>query len=220
MASCTYAPRSLKKSNCGNRHSQHNRTPTCAYCKESGHWMKDRRENRVLCPKLIQKNNRAAAARTERKKENQLIKKALESGEWLTYDRGAPYKPTKQEVRQAAGLVEDKRKPQTYDQNYFNALDSDSSSGEEEDEEQVPEPQRIVIHSAHGKKNQEPLVAPTRKLAAIRAEIVRVQACIAETEEEVSQRKAAKGTYWAEMCELDDLEQELEALQNEAASIN
>ena len=205
MASRTFAPRSNN-----GRSRKQNRTPSCAYCKESGHWMRDRRANKILCPRLVQKQARAEAARIKRREENQLIKKALNSGEWLTYERGAPtYKPTQKELRRAAGLDQDNRpvlsyaNPRAVDENNpFAALDSDSS----DDEEVIQEPSRIVVNSTTSTK--------------LRQEIARVEALIEAGEKEVQQLKAAKKTYWAEMSDLGDLEQELEELQEELANFS
>ena len=106
--------------------------------------MKDRKEGKILCPSLIEKEARREARRLQRKKEQQAMRDARNSGEWLTYERNGPaYKPTNQELRWAAGLAGDARPLHSYadvnkmdedeDYNQFGALRSDS-----EDEEKAP----------------------------------------------------------------------------------
>jgi hypothetical protein len=45
------------------------RVATCAYCKEEGHWLKDRKSNTILCPKLKAKNARSAKRNADKRSE-------------------------------------------------------------------------------------------------------------------------------------------------------
>ena len=114
------------------------RSPKCAYCKEEGHWMKDNRKGELLCPLLIAKEQKKEARRIQHKKVQQARQDALNSGEWLTYDRGAAaYKPTEQELDYAVSLAihPDPRPVDSYDTSVMDGDNQFASLFIESDEE-------------------------------------------------------------------------------------
>ncbi len=191
-ASRTYRPR------------RQQRQPSCAYCKELGHWMKHR-DGTPICPKLQEK---ALRKQTNNHRAAQKRRVAVAAGHWVAAQntRKAP------QPRKRSGLK--------IAQNRF---ELPSSSDEESDDEIVME--RLPV--TRSKPAQGAWAAGVNTAVKTEGEVKPSQALLQKRRDEEQARnlkrlKAAKAelasldhesTSWAVQTEIEELEDEIEELE-------
>ena len=174
--------------------------------------MKDRRQNKILCPKLILKKERESNNRRRAVAATAAKKKAFQTGSWMEVPTKAhfyaPKEPKKRSVPQQV-------KPLT---GGFSAL-ADSSDDELDYERPTDTSAFGNMAPQKGKKQQKPLVAPTRTASQVRRELKQKRAELELLINEVASLKKQKLPFWGAMADeadaqtaVDELEEELEQM--------
>lgn len=181
------------------------RKPSCAYCKEDGHWMKHS-SGEAICPKL-----RAKA--THRRETNHDLaesrRQAIAAGEWVASQgskRGAQRQPRKRSnTHQAVNRFE---------------IPSDTES-DEEDQVPITQPKKVTtgawasgaskaVKSEGTNKSSQTLVQKRsdEQLAEIRLQLERCR-------RELASEKEKFDGSWASQGDINDLEEEIEDLEGQ-----
>ncbi len=191
-ASRTYRPR------------RQQRQPSCAYCKELGHWMKHR-DGTPICPKLQEKARRKQA-NNHRAAQNRRV--AVAAGHWVAAQSTG--KATQPRKRSGLKIAQ-------------NRFELPSSSDEESDDEIVME--RLPV--TRSKPAQGAWAAGVNQAVKTEGEVKPSPALLQKQRDEemarISKRLAAakaelgtmdhESTNWAVQTEIDELEDEIEELE-------
>ena len=192
-ASRTYRPRRRQQ-----------RQPSCAYCKELGHWMKHR-DGTPICPQLQEKARRKQAA-NYRSAQNR--RAAAAAGQWVPSQ--STRKASQPHKRSGLRVIQ-------------NPYEIPSSSDEDSDDE-------IVMNQptfAQPKPAMGAWSAGTSQAVKTEGEVKPSQALLQKQRDEemarISKRLAAakaelgtmdhESTNWAVQTEIEDLEDEIEDLE-------
>ena len=184
------------------RRQQHQ--PNCSYCKELGHWMKNR-DGTPICPKLQEKARRKQSTNF-RAAQNRRV--AVAAGHWVSAQ--GTRKATQPRKRSGLKVAQ-------------NRFELPSSSDEESDDEIVMEQPTIT----RSKPVQGAWAAGISQAVKAKGEVKPSQALLQKQRDEEEARnlkrlKAAKAelaamdpdsTDWAVQTEIEDLEDEIEDLE-------
>ena len=179
------------------------RKPSCAYCKEDGHWMKHR-SGEAICPKL-----RAKATRQQETNHSlaEHRRQAIADGEWVaSQGRSAQRQPRKRSnTHQAVNRFE---------------IPSDTES-DEEDHVPITQPKKVTTGAwasgASKAVKSEGTIKPSQALVQKRSDeqldAIRLQ--LEELRSELLSSKESSDGSWADEGDIAELEDEIEELEGQ-----
>jgi hypothetical protein len=191
----TYRPR---------RRVQKQRQPSCAYCKEEGHWMKHR-SGEAICPKLKAKNGHRHQVNHRQAEQRRT---ALQSGEWVSSQgsRQASQPRKRQEFRPAANRFE---------------IPSDTESEGEDDQVPITQPKAVATGAWASGASQavktSGSVKPSQGLVQKRSDekLNAIQTEIDELKKELKSEIEKSDGSWGDACDIDDLEEQIADLEGQ-----
>ena len=179
------------------------RKPSCAYCKEDGHWMKHR-SGEAICPKL-----RAKATRQQETNHSlaEHRRQAIVDGEWVaSQGRSAQRQPRKRSnTHQAVNRFE---------------IPSDTES-DEEDHVPITQPKKVTTGAwasgASKAVKSEGTIKPSQALVQKRSDeqldAIRLQ--LEELRSELLSSKESSDGSWADEGDIAELEDQIEDLEGQ-----
>jgi len=179
------------------------RKPSCAYCKEDGHWMKHR-SGEAICPKL-----RAKATRQQETNHSlaEHRRQAIADGEWVaSQGRSAQRQPRKRtNARPAVNRFE---------------IPSDTES-DEEDHVPITQPKKVTTGAwasgASKAVKSEGTIKPSQALVQKRSDeqldAIRLQ--LEELRSELLSSKESSDGSWADEGDIAELEDQIEDLEGQ-----
>lgn len=179
------------------------RKPSCAYCKEDGHWMKHR-SGEAICPKL-----RAKATRQQETNHSlaEHRRQAIADGEWVaSQGRSAQRQPRKRSnTHQAVNRFE---------------IPSDTES-DEEDHVPITQPKKVTTGAwasgASKAVKSEGTIKPSQALVQKRSDeqldAIRLQ--LEELRSELLSSKESSDGSWADEGDIAELEDQIEDLEGQ-----
>ncbi len=179
------------------------RKPSCAYCKEDGHWMKHR-SGEAICPKL-----RAKATRQQEINHSlaEYRRQAIAAGEWVaSQGRSAPRQPRKRtNARPAVNRFE---------------IPSDTES-DEEDRVPITQPKKVTTGAwasgASKAVKSEGTIKPSQALVQKRSDeqLAEIRLQLETCHKELAKEKERFDGSWASQGDITDLEEEISDLEGQ-----
>lgn len=179
------------------------RKPSCAYCKEDGHWMKHR-SGEAICPKL-------KAKATHRRETNHHLaesrRQAIADGEWVaSQGRSVQRQPRKRtNARPAVNRFE---------------IPSDTES-DEEDHVPITQPKKVTTGAwasgASKAVKSEGTIKPSQALVQKRSDeqLAGIRLQLEELRSELLSSKENSDGSWADEGDIAELEDQIEDLEGQ-----
>ena len=179
------------------------RKPSCAYCKEDGHWMKHR-SGEAICPKLRAKNGHRQQVNRRQAEDR---RQAITAGEWVaSLGRSAQRQPRKRtNARPAVNRFE---------------IPSDTES-DGEDHVPITQPKKVTTGAwasgASKAVKSEGTIKPSQALVQKRSDeqldSIRLQ--LETCRRELAKEKETFDGSWASQGDITDLEEEIADLEGQ-----